>query len=83
MAFCQDSNVREAAVFGVPDPLHQDLVAAAVVLVDDSQNFDVDNLIESVNEQLDRHKQIRNGILVLSNLPRNSMGKVLRRELGK
>lgn len=77
----KDSNVREAAVFGVPDPLHQDLVAAAVVLVDDSQNFDVDNLIESVNEKLDRHKRIRNGILVLSNLPRNSMGKVLRREL--
>ena len=78
-----DTNILEATVFGVPDPSYQEIVAAAVVLMDDCKFFDEENLIETVNSMLDNHEQLRNGVMVLKKLPRNSVGKIVKNELGK
>ena len=67
--------VREAAVVGLPDEdLGQRIVA---FIVGDAEP---DALIDYVAEQLSVHKRPRE-IRVVDNLPRNAMGKVLKKEL--
>ena len=67
--------VREAAVVGLPDEdLGQRIVAFIV------GDADSDALIDYVAEQLSVHKRPRE-IRVVDNLPRNAMGKVLKKEL--
>ena len=67
--------VREAAVVGLPDEdLGQRIVAFIV------GDADPDALIDYVAEQLSVHKRPRE-IRVVDNLPRNAMGKVLKKEL--
>ena len=80
--FQTSDKIREASVFGVPDPFHQEVVAAAIVLMDDIVEIDEEKLRRTVNSRLEHHKQLQHRILILDNLPRNSIGKVLKRELG-
>ena len=71
------SGVREAAVIGAPDAdLGQRIVA---FVVGDAQP---DELIDYVAQQLSAHKRPREVRLVES-LPRNAMGKVLKKELAQ
>lgn len=71
------SGVREAAVIGAPDAdLGQRIVA---FVVGDAQP---DELIDHVAQQLSAHKRPREVRLVES-LPRNAMGKVLKKELAQ
>merc|ERR1719318_1649411 len=51
--------VEQAAVFGVPDPVHQELVTAVVVLTDEDATVNLTELQKNVNTKLDDHKQIR------------------------
>lgn len=67
--------VDEVAVVGVPDDdLGQRIVAFVV------GDADPDQLIQFVAEQLSVHKRPRE-VRIVDNLPRNAMGKVLKREL--
>ncbi len=67
--------VREAAVVGVPDDdLGQRIVA---FIVGDAEP---DTLIDYVAQQLSAHKRPRE-VRVVDSLPRNAMGKVLKKEL--
>ncbi len=67
--------VDEAAVVGVPDDdLGQRIVAFVV------GDADPDLLIEFVAEQLSVHKRPRE-VRIVESLPRNAMGKVLKKEL--
>ena len=69
--------VSEAAVVGVPDEdLGQRIVA---FIVGDAKP---DELINYVAEQLSVHKRPRE-VRVVDSLPRNAMGKVLKKELAK
>ena len=68
--------VREAAVVGLPDDdLGQRIVA---FIVGDAEP---DALIDYVAEQLSVHKRPRE-VRVVDSLPRNAMGKVLKKESG-
>jgi fatty acid CoA ligase FadD36 len=67
--------VDEAAVVGVPDDdLGQRIVAFVV------GDADPDLLIQFVAEQLSVHKRPRE-VRIVESLPRNAMGKVLKKEL--
>jgi fatty acid CoA ligase FadD36 len=69
------AGVREAAVVGVPDDdLGQRIVA---FVVGEAQPAD---LIDFVASQLSVHKRPRE-VRVVDGLPRNAMGKVLKKEL--
>jgi len=70
--------VKEAIVFGLPDPEWGESVAAAVVRLDDS--VDAETLIAFCLDHLASFKKPRR-IEFVSQLPQNAYGKVLRRDL--
>jgi hypothetical protein len=76
-ALRQHPAVAEAAVFGVPHPLHGEEVAAAVVLRAPAES---DELRAFLGGRLARH-EIPTRFTVLAELPRNASGKVLKRQL--
>ena len=71
--------VREAAVIGLPDANYGEKVRAYVALKGD---VSVEALIEYCAEHLAKYK-VPKEILVLDELPKNTTGKILRRELKK
>lgn len=73
--------VAEAAVIGVDDEQYgQRLVAFVVLGATDDTRADVDVLKQHVRDNLANYKVPRD-IIILDELPRNSTGKILRREL--
>jgi len=70
--------VRESAVVGVPDPLKGERVAAFVVRAD--ATLTEHDLRAHLRERLIDYQRPKD-VVFLEALPRNSMGKVLRREL--
>lgn len=70
--------VRESAVFGVPDPRKGERVVAVVER--DDPTLDETRLLDFLCERLVDYQRPRD-IVFVEALPRNAMGKVLRREL--
>jgi long-chain acyl-CoA synthetase len=71
--------VAEAAVVGEPHPVHGEIPIAHVTLLPDQQ-ADAASLKDWCREQLGRH-EIPRRIEVVTALPRNAAGKILKREL--
>ncbi len=69
--------VEEAAVVGLPD---EDLGQRIVAFVVGSSDLTADELIDFVAQQLSVHKRPRE-IRLVDALPRNAMGKVLKKQL--
>ena len=72
--------VREAAVFGIPDPRWGELVAATVVLQREVQ-LNAETLIEFCRQSLANYKVPRHIEFQETELPKSSSGKVLKRLL--
>ena len=72
--------VRECAVLGLPDSLRGEQVAVAVVKSD--PKLDEARLRAWWNERL-IHYQCPRSMLFVESLPKNALGKVLRRDLRK
>jgi long-chain acyl-CoA synthetase len=72
--------VREAAVFGVPDPQWGELVMACVVLKRDA-TLTADDLIAFCRRSLASYKIPRRVEFSKTDLPKSSSGKVLKRTL--
>lgn len=71
--------VADAAVVGLVNELGAEEVVAALVVTDDF-HLDVDEIRAKIKESLAAYKVPRK-VFVLPELPRNNMGKVLRREV--
>lgn len=74
--------IREAAVVGVnmPDDPGTDLPRAYVVATDPGQVSE-EEIKEFVKGRLAPYKQLRGGVVFVQELPKNAVGKYLRREL--
>lgn len=71
--------IAEAAVFGLPDPRWIERVVAAVVLTPGGSVSPAD-ITANLREKLARYKCPKD-IIIVDNLPKNSVGKVLRKVL--
>jgi malonyl-CoA/methylmalonyl-CoA synthetase len=80
-ALLEHPAVAEVAVTAKPDEDLGERIVAWVVLEDD-RSADSDELSEHVSNLLTKHKRPRE-VHFVDALPRNAMGKVMKRELGK
>jgi acyl-coenzyme A synthetase/AMP-(fatty) acid ligase len=74
--------VEDAAVFGRPEPMVQELVTALVVRRRGA-GVTAAELVELVDGRVDDHKKLRGGVHFVERIPRNPQGKILRRSLNK
>jgi len=79
-ALLEHPGVREAAVAGEPDTDLGERVAAWIVPSDPQEPPSAEELADHVARRLAPHKRPRT-VRFLKDLPRNDMGKVLKREL--
>ena len=74
-------DIRDVAVFGVPDPVVGERCCVAVVLAPGVRRFELDEVVGYLSAGgLARYK-LPERMVVLDELPRNATGKVLRRAL--
>ncbi|MDI1253150.1 AMP-binding protein [Thermomonas sp.] len=77
---CQHPAVREAAVFGVPDPKWGECPIAALMLRP-GESIEAQALLEWINANVAARFQRLRDVVVLAEFPRNIAGKTLKREL--
>ncbi|MGZ4107537.1 MAG: AMP-binding enzyme, partial [Tumebacillaceae bacterium] len=73
-------HVREAAVIGLPDPNYGEEVVAYVALK--TEGVTAEELISYCETRLADYK-VPKSVVLLEELPKNTTGKILRRELKK
>ncbi len=71
----------EAAVIGIPDEHAGELPRAYVVKKPGMESVSDAEIRAYVDSKVSSHKQIKGGIEFCDALPKNNLGKVLRREL--
>lgn len=74
------SNVKDAAVTGIPDERWGER-PVAFVLAQDGLTIDPDELLEWTNLKLAKYQRISRVIVQKSDFPRNTLGKVLKGQL--
>ncbi len=71
----------EAAVIGIPDEHVGELPRAYVVKKPGMESVSDADIQAFVDSKVSLHKQIKGGIEFCATIPKNNMGKILRREL--
>jgi 4-coumarate--CoA ligase len=72
--------IQDAAVVGIPHPVHGEVPKAFVVLRGDN-NVRPDQVKQFVASKVANYKRLVGGVVVVGSIPRNSAGKILRNEL--
>ncbi|KAB0799122.1 hypothetical protein PPYR_07002 [Photinus pyralis] len=74
------SNVSDATVIGIPHERYGEVPRAYITVKSGSQ-INTDELKQFVSSKVSNYKDIKGGIVVVDYLPKNIMGKLLRRKL--
>lgn len=74
--------VKEAAAVAMPDPAKRGEVVAAFVMLHEGQRLTEEDLISALQGQI-AHFKIPKRVFFVDDFPRNSTGKVLKKELKK
>lgn len=74
--------IRDAAVIGIPHPRYGE-VPRAYVVVKKGQSLKSRELEEFVANKVVQYKHLAGGVQILNAIPKNSSGKILRKELKK
>ncbi len=75
--------VGEVMVFGRPDPHAMELVTAVVVRSKGFEDTVEKELVDFVAARVVEPKRLHGGVMFADSIPRNSVGKLLRREMRK
>ncbi|EEQ90742.1 hypothetical protein RJZ56_001665 [Blastomyces dermatitidis] len=73
--------IREAAVCGVPSPEDPGSDIPRAYIVADPARVSEQAVKDFVKDRLSPYKQLRGGVVFVKELPKNAIGKLLRREL--
>lgn len=73
-------DVMDAAVIGIPHSIHGE-VPRAYVVPRQGAKINAEKLTGFVNDLVAPYKQLRGGVAFIDNIPKNTTGKILRREL--
>ncbi|KAK4037206.1 hypothetical protein OUZ56_029246 [Daphnia magna] len=73
--------IKEAAVIGIPDERAGELPRAYVVKKPGMESVSECDIHAFINAKVSAHKQMKGGIQFCDSVPRNTMGKILRKEL--
>jgi fatty-acyl-CoA synthase len=73
--------IKEAAAVAMPDPVRGEVVAAFVIL-NEGQHITEENLITALQGRI-AHFKIPKRVFFVNDFPRNSTGKILKKELQK
>jgi len=76
----EHSDVKEAAVIGMPDPYRGEAVRAYVILKDPAKKVSEEEMIEFCKERVAKYK-VPKKVEFVNELPKTLVGKVLRRKL--
>jgi cyclohexanecarboxylate-CoA ligase len=73
--------VADVAVVGVPDPATGERACAVVVLTEGAGSLSLTELVDFCREQKLANQKIPERLEIVEQLPRNALGKILKREL--
>ena len=73
--------VVDVAVVGVPDPVTGERACAVVVVAEGAGSLSLTELVEYCREQKLANQKIPERLEIVDQLPRNALGKILKREL--
>lgn len=73
--------IKEVAVIGIPDERAGELPRACIVKKPGTESVTDADIQSFVNSKVSAHKRLAGGIEFREAIPRNDVGKILRREL--
>jgi cyclohexanecarboxylate-CoA ligase len=73
--------VADVAVVGVPDPVTGERACAVIVLSEGADSLSLIEVVEFCREQKLANQKIPERLEIVDQLPRNALGKILKREL--
>ncbi|KAH6934592.1 hypothetical protein HPB50_025500 [Hyalomma asiaticum] len=77
----QCAHVADCAVVGLPHVQAGQLPHAVIVTKSDSRHLGPEYYIKFVNERVPQQLQLEGGVTIVESIPRNKLGKLVRREL--
>jgi len=73
--------VADVAVIGIPDDQAGELPRAYIVKKPGKESVSDDEIAKFVENQVAPHKRVKGGVEFVAAIPKNNMGKILRREI--